>query len=389
MWWRMFRTKYARDTVLGTALALTTLGFVLFPKECVAAARTGLELCFNVIIPSLFPFFVLSSLVVDLGLAGYIGRALEGIMRPLFRVSGSCASALALGFVGGYPVGAQTAISLYRQGMCSRVEAQRMLAFCNNSGPAFILGVVGAGIFADSKVGLLLYLAHMDSSCLVGLIFRFYGPREEGRETKARPTFQAKRFTTAFTQAVTGAMGSTVNICAFVIFFTVILQLLSLSGVLPGTALLLSRLLEPLGMTQTWCQKLLTGLVELTSGVSGLTQGGSLAGSVSMAAFMLGWAGVSIHCQVLSFLADSGLSSGTYLVGKLLHGGISAAIVWCFTRLFPLSAPVGAFLSEQVDDLARLDFATALTGSVTLCWCVLLIFFFFAIWCSKRHKNVI
>ena len=388
MWWRMFRTKYARDLALGLALALTTLGFVLFPKECVAAARTGLELCFNVIIPSLFPFFVLSSLVVDLGLAGYIGRALEGVMRPLFRVSGSCASALALGFVGGYPVGAQTAISLYRQGMCTRTEAQRMLAFCNNSGPAFILGVVGAGIFADSKVGLLLYLVHMLSSCLVGVLFRFYGPREEGGPHKA-PTFQAKRFTAAFTQAVTGAMGSTINICAFVIFFTVILRLLAMAGILSALALMLSRLLGPLGMTESWCQKLLTGLIELTSGVSGLTQGGELAGQVSMAAFMLGWAGLSIHFQTLTFLSDSGLSPGTYFVGKFLHGGISAALVWGFTRLFPPTEAVGVILSQQVDALAQLDFSTAFTGSVCLAWCLLLAFFFFAIFCSKRRKSVV
>ncbi len=389
MWWRMVRTKYARDLVLGVALALTTLGFVVFPKACVESARTGLELCGNVIIPSLFPFFVLSSLVVDLGLAGYLGRALEGVMRPLFRVGGSCASALALGFVGGYPVGARTAISLYQQGMCTRTEAQRMLAFCNNSGPAFVLGVVGAGVFADSKVGVLLYLSHMLASCIVGVVFRFYGPRESGSEPRPRPTFQAKRFTAAFTQAVTGAMGSTINICAFVIFFTVILRLLTLSGILPALALLLSRILGPLGLTEDWCRKLLTGVVELTSGVAGLSQGGTLAGSVSMAAFMLGWAGVSIHCQVLTFLADSGLSPGTYFMGKLLHGGVSAALVWGFTRLFPSSVTVGDFLTDQVDALASLDFATALTGSVTLCWCLLLVFFFFAIFCGKRRRGVV
>ncbi len=389
MWWRLFRARYARDLALGIALALTTLGFVWFPRECVAAGRTGLELCGNVILPSLFPFFVLSSLVVDLGLAGYLGRALEGVMRPLFRVSGACASALALGFVGGYPVGARTAISLYQQGMCSRAEAQRLLAFCNNSGPAFILGVVGAGVFADSKVGLLLYLVHMVSSCLVGVLFRFYGPRAEAGARKRAPTFQAKRFTTAFTQAVTGAMGSTLNICAFVIFFTVILRLLTLSGVLGALAAGLGRLLGPLGLTEAWCRKLFTGLVELTSGVSGLTQGGQRAGQVSMAAFMLGWAGLSIHCQTLSFLADSGLSPGTYLVGKLLHGGVSAALVWGLTRLFPPAQPVGAILGQQVDAMAGLDFPTAFTGSVCLAWCLLLFFFFFAIFSGKGKKGVL
>ena len=112
MFRRMFRSQQARDLLFGLALTAVTAGLMLFPKECLAAAKTGLELCGNVILPSLFPFFVLSSLVVDLGLAAYPGRVLEPVMRPLFRVNGSCAAALVLGFVGGYPVGARTAITL-------------------------------------------------------------------------------------------------------------------------------------------------------------------------------------------------------------------------------------------------------------------------------------
>ncbi len=99
-------------------------------------------------------------------------------MRPLFHVSGACASAFALGFIGGYPVGAKTAISLYENGMCTKTEAERLLAFCNNSGPAFILGVVGAGVFASSRVGVLLYLAHAAASICIGILFRFTRPAQ-------------------------------------------------------------------------------------------------------------------------------------------------------------------------------------------------------------------
>ena len=161
---KLLSRQGVRDFCLGLALLLATLALMFWPKDSMAAARDGLTLCYNVIIPSLFPFFVLSALVVDLGLAGHLGRALEGIMRPLFNVPGACAPALALGFVGGYPVGARTALQLYQKGMCTKTEAERLLAFCNNSGPAFILGVVGAGVFASSKVGVLLYLAHAAAS---------------------------------------------------------------------------------------------------------------------------------------------------------------------------------------------------------------------------------
>lgn len=388
MLWRILRSQKTRDLCFGLALAAVTTGLMAFPQECLAAAKSGLELCGNVIVPSLFPFFVLSSLVVDLGLAGYLGRALEPVMRPLFRVNGSCATALALGFIGGYPVGARTAITLYRQGQCSRAEAQRLLAFCNNSGPAFILGVVGAGVFQSGKIGVLLYLAHMAASCVVGLAFRFYGPREEAA-AHAAPTFQAKRFTAAFTQAVTGAMTSTLNICAFVLFFTVMLRLLVLTGIIPALAAALGRLFAPLGFDESWAAQLLTGLVELSSGVAGLTGSGHLAGRATMAAFMLGWAGVSIHCQVLTFLADSGLSPGTYFAGKLLHGGVSAVLVWALARLLPQGLPVGVVLADRVDAIARLDFTSALTASTVAAWCLLLVFFFFSIFCGKRGRKVV
>ena len=340
---RILRKQILRDSVLSLALICVTISLVLVPSQAVTGAKNGLILCLNVIIPSLFPFFVLSSLVVELGLARYLGRLLEGVMRPLFHVSGACASAFALGFVGGYPVGAKTAISLYEQGMCTRTEAERLLAFCNNSGPAFILGVVGAGIFASSAVGVALYLAHALASVCVGLLFRFYKAGEDCGKGKARrssPQFQAQRFSTAFTGSGKNAFLSTLNICAFVVFFTVVIQLLIRSGFLPGLAQVLGTVLAPFGLTPEWAQRLLTGALEISSGVSTLSEGGALSGRLTMAAFMLGWAGLSVHCQVLSFIGGSGLSVGTYLAGKLLHGFLSALFVGVLVHFVPLTAPV-------------------------------------------------
>ena len=276
-----------RDLLLGIGLLWAACALILWPDQAMDAMRDGIMLCGNVILPSLFPFFVLSSLVVELGMSRYLGRLLEPVMAPLFRVNGSCATALALGFVGGYPVGARTAIQIYENGQCSRTEAERMLAFCNNSGPAFILGVVGAGVFESGTAGLLLYLSHLLASLLVGVLFRFYKPSDGPRTAKSRgPQFQATSFPAAFTRSVTGAMQSTLNICAFILFFTVFLRILAYTGILTRLANALSFLLAPLGMDQIWAERLLTGAVEMSSGVSSLTDG-TLSGRLSMAAFML------------------------------------------------------------------------------------------------------
>lgn len=394
MTWLLARERIW-DMALGVGLLAATAALMLYPQESMEAVRAGLELCFNVIIPSLFPFFVLSSLVVELGLAGYLGRALEPVMRPLFNVSGACASAFALGFIGGYPVGAKTAISLYQDGMCTKTEAERLLAFCNNSGPAFILGVVGTGVFSNSRVGMLLYLAHAAASVCIGLLFRFYRRGGEKREeVRPTPKFEARRFTAAFTDSIKGSFLSTLNICAFVVFFTVVIKLLCLSGLLPAVAKGLGVLLAPWGFSAQWAERLLTGALELSSGVWSLTGEGALAGRVSMAAFMLGWAGISVHCQVLSFIGGSGLSVKTYLIGKFLHGSLSALFVAGLFRIFPFRESASVYLAEQVEGLAALDFHTALTVSAVAAWVVFLLFLTAAAAAirkngGKRRKSVV
>ena len=380
------KQKY-RDLFLGVGLLLAAASLVVWPRQAIAAMKDGLSLCGNVIVPSLFPFFVLSSLVVELGMSRYLGRVLEPVMAPLFRVNGSCAAALALGVVGGYPVGARTAIQLYQSGQCSRTEAERLLAFCNNCGPAFILGVVGAGIFGSGRVGLVLYLGHLTASLLVGLLFRFYRPGERPRRGgSGRVQFQTASVPAAFTKSVTGALQSTLNICAFILFFTVAIRMLTLSGLLTALARVLSALLSPLGLSQIWAERLLTGMLEMSSGVSSLTTG-TFTGRLSMAAFMLGWAGVSVHCQVMAFLGDSGLSLRTYLVGKSLHGVFSALLIAALSRLLPMEISASAYLAEQTQAIASLDFHQALTISAAAAWVVWLLFLLLSAWVVKKNHR--
>lgn len=288
-------------------------------------------------------------------------------MYPLFRVGGACSGAFLLGILGGYPVGAKTAISLYEKGKVTKAEAERLLSFCNNSGPAFILGVVGAGIFASSAAGLLLYGAHVAASVLVGLIFRLYGDKAIGSAEKSSSYALPVSISETFTQSVKNAFSSTMNICAFVIFFTVVIRLLFLTGVITKLSLFLSWLLRDLGLQQELIESILTGLIEMTSGVWSLRDMASSLGTrLSMAAFILGWAGLSVHCQVLSFIGSSGLSTRTYFFGKLLHGGFSAALIYILSRLLYWDAPVSKYLATQVSTLAGLHFSQAfLVSTVT------------------------
>jgi sporulation integral membrane protein YlbJ len=359
------------DVLSILAIFVLLAALVAFPQAVTDAAKSGLTLCYNVIVPSLFPFFVLSSLIVETGAAHHIGRAAERVMRPVFNVGGQCAAAFALGFIGGYPVGAKTVIALYESGACTKTEAERLLSFCNNSGPAFIFGVVGAGIFSSGKIGLLLYLAHTLASVIVGILFRNWGKNVSRETFLHNPPAKRVSFAAAFSGSVVSSFSSTLGICGFVIFFTVFIKLLFISGFLPALTAIIGKTLAPFGLTEQWAERLLIGIVEISSGVWSLRgAAGQITGSVAMAAFMLGWAGLSVHSQVLSFIGESGLSVKTYILGKLAQAVISAAIIFLIARFIPISVPA-VFLAQQVTGYVGITFGQAIAvsgvGSVLTC----------------------
>ena len=214
--------------LLGTAALLFS-----FPSQSGEAARKGVSLCLDLIIPSLFPFFVLSSLVISTGLAGWLSRPLARPMEKLFGVGSAGASLLVLGAVGGYPVGARTLAQMTARGDCSPQEARHLYLFCNNCGPAFFIGVVGGELFGSREVGFLLWGTHLLAALCIGLFCRDSQPRQ------ARPPAVATSpLSTQLPDAVTGAFYATLNVCAYVVLFSVLTGLLSCVRVLPEAPLL-------------------------------------------------------------------------------------------------------------------------------------------------------
>jgi hypothetical protein len=195
---------------------------------------------------------VLSTLLVEFGLAAYFGRALEGLIAAALPGRRRPAPhAFALGIIGGYPVGAKTAISLYQKKLCTKEEAERLLGFCNNSGPAFILGVVGVGVFSSSRIGILLYLVHIFSSITVGFLFRFY--KGAGRQS-ARPRIVTQIEVPAFPSSLRRGektRSSPRSTSAPLSSFHRAHQLLVLSGILPPRRPDRQASL-PIGFDQAW-----------------------------------------------------------------------------------------------------------------------------------------
>ena len=310
--------------LLGGGLLASCVGLLCFPREISACVRQALELFASTLFPALFPFFILTTLFVELGFSQILGTLLRPIMERLFHLRGVCAGALALGLIGGYPAGANAAVTLYRQKQCSKEEAQALLAFCNNGGPSFVLGVVGSTVFQDFRCGVLLYLVHLTAALLTGIFCCHRNAATPARKQPSSPVIcSSTPFPVAFIHAVTGAFQSLLHICAFLVCFRVITELLILTK-LP--AFLTQTLSGLFPLPPTLWDGLLFGFLELTSGVVALTDG-TLTQRLLLAALLLGWGGWSIHFQTLTLLADTDLSPLPYLSGKALHAGLSAALM--------------------------------------------------------------
>ena len=294
--------------------------------QVIQSCRYAVELCLSLILPSLFPFFVLSVLLNRLGLPGYLGRLLTPLASRVYGVTGAGASALLIGLTGGYPLGAAYIADMERSGAITAREVERLLAFCNNSGPAFIIGAVGAGAFGSGKAGLLLYLCHVLSAMLTGLFFR---QKDYCREI---PPLQLDTvyISQALPEAVKQAMGALLNVCGFVMCFTVLVGLLDAGG---AFSLLCGQLSAVFGLELQFTHAALTGVLELGSAAGALRGLSPTPLNMALAAGILGWGGISVHFQTLAVLAGSKIKGALHFAGRLISASIGMVLAYALSML--------------------------------------------------------
>ena len=360
-----FAVIYLRQLLLPGICVLFVICLVLMSGTVLAAAKNGLTLWSCVIVPSLFPFFVVAGVINATGFVRTSGILFEPLMRPLFNVPGSASYALAMGIASGYPVGAKITSDLRIDGTLTKTEAERLLAFTNNSGPLYIIGAVGTTMYKSTDIGLFLFLCHFAACITVGLLFRFYKhfgrnapigrnvpatrnvpaarnvPRINlfrvfGRELKKQALFNRPGMAVILGDAVKNAVISILTIGGFVVLFAVIIQILTDIGLISILVYFLGNLLLPLGISEEILRGLISGLLEISTG-SGLVSGApsvDLSVRLPAASFIIGWAGLSVHSQVMSIISKTDISIRPYLFGKFLQGLLSALYTWIGIKLY-------------------------------------------------------
>ena len=146
---------------------------VIFSETASSAATESLRLCVGTVIPSLFPFLVVSALITSSGAGNVIGKLISVPFEKLFGIDKNCAVLFLIGNLSGYPAGAAAAANLVTSGQTERENASRALAFCNNTGPAFLITGIGARILSDKSLGVIIWISLLLTSVLCGIIMKW------------------------------------------------------------------------------------------------------------------------------------------------------------------------------------------------------------------------
>lgn len=334
-------------------MAILTVALIIIlavrPRTAYEGALVGMDTWWNIVFPALLPFFVVSELVLGLGLAGFAGVLLEPVMRPVFALPGSASFAVAVGYSSGYPVGANFTARLRSAGQCTRAEAEHLLSFTNNASPLFVLVAVAVGMFDNPALGPFLLAIHYLANLTLGLVFRRYRPQERGqlsgsahhlwrRAVHEFMTSDGRHPGLVLGEAVKAAVSKLLIIGGFMVLFAVIIRLLDSFGLLYVLAALFGFLLQPLGLNPSLQLPLATGFFEMTLGVRAVSETSApLVQQLVAVQLILAWSGLSIQAQVASFVSQTDIRLRLYLLGRFAHAALGAVLT---LLLFPVFEPL-------------------------------------------------
>lgn len=322
--------KYILSSLI---IFLLIISIIQQPSLAMNSAKEGLYSWFNILLPSLFPFLVLSDLVISLGIIDFFGKLLGSLMKPIFNVPGQGAFPFLMTLVSGYPVGAKLTSSLRTKKIITKTEADRLISFTSTSGPLFIIGAVAVGMLGNNDIGLLMLLPHYLGALTVGLLFRFYRANKylpnhyhKSPLSRSSKTFNSQPSINGLgniiSKSVQDSMNSIILIGGFIIIYSVIIDFLLILKPVNQLNLLFSHWLNiPVEVLEGF----ISGLIELTTGCKKISSSDIiLIHKILIINFLIAWGGLSIQSQALGFISNTDINPRIFICSKFLHGIISS-----------------------------------------------------------------
>ena len=330
-------------------ISILVLFCIIAPSNMINATKSALTLWATIIIPSLFPFMILADLIQKTALPFLFQKIFSPLMKVIFKLPGISILAVFLGMAGGYPVGAKVTSDLLSNNEITPSDANHLIMFVNNTGPLFMLGAVGIGLYKNIYIGILLLLSHYISAILVGFIIRFTKPKSNELKNSYPIEFKAIKLSdigSTLNDTIKKSIDTVLSIGGFIILFSIISALIEQSKILSFVKL-------P-GLSIETSTSLITGLLEVTNGVNKIAMANTpLLQKLIISSILIGFGGMSIHFQTLSIISNVKISFIKYLIGKTIQSILSGIITFLlisYTR-FSILIPLNVSLNIQYNSV--------------------------------------
>ncbi len=338
----VFKITDGKKIILPLFLAVLGAGALLiFPEEAAEGVRDGIGFCLNVLVPSLFPFMIISAFVSNSGLAAKCAALPDKPFEFLFGLRSSGCIPLLLAVIGGFPVGACAVSSLYKSGAISRSEAQRAAYFCICSGPGFLINFVGNSLYSNANTGIILYAASVIGVIATGIMVKLLvrnGDNDCRAESKTEK--QTNDLSGAVIMSVSDASRSCLDMCAMVVLFTVIARF--------GTEIIHNdEILK--------CFLVLTEVTNACNRLCGTE-------SIAFIAFAVGFGGISVHFQAYRALGGIKVKIWLYSLLRIFQGLITSAFTIILLWFFPQTQQVFSTVKSTAAEFT----GTSVLGSAAL-----------------------
>lgn len=304
---------------------------LMFPDTAADGVRAGLRLSADTVIPSLFPFLVLSSFAASSPLLSRAGRAATPVTRALFNLPGEALTAVFLGLTAGYPIGAKTASELYCSGKITRPEAERTMLFSLNGGAAFIITAVGRAMLGSAAAGVILYASVTAGTLILGFLLRFFDDTRACAPPRVNaPSASPVSVSERLVLSVNSGSRAMLSVVSWVVGFSCI-------GALIGKSI-----------TSSYSGIILMGLLEVTTGTA------AAAGVLPLGAIaaFLSFGGFSVICQVMPYMNSCGVSLKKVLTARIIAASFSSFICTRLCVVFPQALKTGGFPAAPTPELS-------------------------------------
>lgn len=291
--------------------------FVFIPQIAMQSFLLGVRLWATKVLPALLPFFILFNLLSYTTFTTTIGKYLTPITKKLYGVGGVAGYVYIMSILSGYPVGAKITAELYKRGSITKGQAYTISAFTSTSGPLFVLGTVGIGLFNSRRLGITILISHYIGALLNGIIYKHKNQDILALSSKKQEPDNI------LNESMTGSIKSILVVGGFIAIFYMILSLLLHINAFDG----ICKFLELFNIEKQVTLGVISGIIEVTTGATLLTKCFlSFKTLAILLSFLISFGGLSIHAQAYCFIKDFDMKYSKFLLQKTTHAILSATI---------------------------------------------------------------